>query len=551
LSEIGTPGLPTALRTDGPVAKAFDDAYQLKRRSRDRINEIAKLVNPAYHWREVDDQPDLSLGQVRQTVGMFGLASIRGTILDSTWPVGENPYRFEACPEGRPYAADILDKAKKYLDTQAFKLWDASRSARANQRAFASGRGFLASMSVAIDYALIHGDVCVWGQKDMLFEVMRPEQWVAVRDGQGNELRLILRRKMDPRTMQPVAVAQARLPDGWMDKPQHERMVWVYTDYQWKPNEARTDGKWEQTDECNGQTIFEDAHDEARIFSLPWYLIPGDQYGRSFFEIVYAKLNELDHLKGASADLVNQCADLKIVLDINSGIRPSRLIGPAGAIIPGGNVKDGKAQDIGAVTINKHQDLNEVRQEARLVEMELAKGLGIELELMPSGDRVTRYHAAEVSTRLNRMTGGQVLSFEETITNKTLRCKVDIARETNLFDRPDPSIKDIIDNFWGVKMTAGVAAMARQQAVNKMLAWTQVATQVGTAQLPEDIDKTQIIMDSAVDMGLNSSKWRISQQEMERRRQVAVNQQVQAQTAIETAKAAAPVVAQNAFGTAA
>lgn len=546
---VGMPGLPPSLRTDGPIAKDFEAAYAIKRQSRDRVNEIAKLVNPAYWWREHDTDHDLSLGQVRQTVGMFGLASIRGTILDSTWPIGENPYRFDVCCN-KEYPPELIEKANQYLERQAFRLWEASKSARANQRAFAAGRGFLASMSIAIDYSLIHGDVCVWGQKDMLFEVMRPEQWVAIRDGQGNELRLILRRKIDPATMPSDSVIAADLPEGWLKKPMLQRMVWVYTDYKWEPNAARTDGKWVQTDECNARTIFTEQHDEARIFSLPWYIIPGDQYGRSFFEIVYAKLNQLDHLKGASADLVNICADLKIVVDQNSTIRNASLVGPSGAIIRGGNVRDGRVNDIGAISVEKHRDLNEVRNEARLVEQELAKGLNIELDLMPTGDRVTRYHAAEVANRLNRMTGGQTVSFEETITNKTLRCKVDIARASgsDVFEKPDDDIKPIIDKFWNVSMTAGVQAMARQQTINKLLAWSQIATQITQAQLPEDMDNTKIVMSSADDMGIDTSQWKISPQEMERRRQVLMNQQLQQATALETVKAAAPVVANRAFG---
>jgi len=544
-TDIGRPlGVGQTTLAVGPIQKAFDEAYETKRNTRDRINQIVKQVHPGLWWREDGQQPDQDLGQVRQTVGMYGLASIRGKILDSTWPIGQNPIRFELCcdADDNEYTPEQKQKAKTYLDSQALKLWDVMLSARASERAFPSGRGFMASMSIATDFGLCHGDACVWGQKDLLFEVMRPEQWASVRDGQGNELRIILRRQFDPRTLKPKDLAEIKLPDGWMSKPTFERMVWIYTDYRWN------DGKWEQTDECNGNSIFTETHEEARIYTLPWYFIPGDQYGRPFFETVYGKLFELAHLNGAKTDIVNQCADLKIVLDQNTTIRPARLVGPTGAIITGGNVRDGKAQDVGVISVNKHQDLNEVRQEARLIEMDLSKALGLELELIPNKERTTSRHVDEVVSRLNAMTGGQVLSFTESMTNKTIRCAVDIAIKEGFFDKVPDDIKDIVGKWMDVRITAGPAAMARAQNVQKTVAWAQVAQTIGTATLPDDVDKTGIILDLAADMGLDLAKHRYTPAQVEAMKQREAARQVQTESAINASKALSDAAAPGIVG---
>lgn len=541
-TEIGRPNSASTLEV-GPIAKAFDEAYQEKKKWRTRVNQIVKQVHPGLYWREDGEQPDQDLGQIKQVVGMYGLASTRGKILDSTFPVGQNPIRFDlACPADHEYSDDEIDACKAYLDAQAMKIWDLMLSAKASDRAFPSGRGFMASMASATDFALGHGDVCVWGQKDLLFEVMRPEQWAGVRDGQGNELRLILRRQFDPKTFSPATIAKMELPEGWLNKPTFERMVWIYTDYCWESG-----GTWKQTDECNARTIFEDTHDEARIFTLPWHFIPGDQNGRSFFETVYAKLYEIGHLNGALTDITNQMADLKIVVDQNSLIRPAKLIGPAGAIITGGNVRDGKEQGVGVISVSKHQDFVAISQRLDVLEKDTAKAIGLDLELMPNKERTTRLHVEEVVSRLNAMTGGQVISFIESVTNKTIRCAVDVARTSKLLDPVPEKLQEIIGKWMCVRITAGPAAMARAKNVQNTVAWAQVAQTIGTATLPDDMDKTGIIMDLAVDMGLNLSKHRFTPEQVEAMKQREVNRQVQAQSAVDASKAlseaAAPGIA--------
>lgn len=545
MSQIGQPSAVMTL-TAGPIERDFHDAYLIKHALRNQVNDIVRLVNPALHWREANERPDQPLGQLRQTIGMHALAAVRGTLMDSTWPF-DNPIRFDCtAPESvaKSYSDDQRQEAKSYLDSQAARLWDTMNAARANQRAFPAGRGFRASMSTTADFALGHGDVCCWGQKDFLFEIMRPEQWACVRDGQGNELRLLVRRKIDPNTLPAFVQLRAMLPTGWRDKPVLDRMVWVYTDYIWKPNESGTDGEWVQTDEINGQEVNKDFHDEARIFSVPWYFIPGDNYGRSFFEMVFAAIAEIDHLAGAAAELVNLCADLAIVLDQNSSIRPARLIGPTGRVITGGKVVNGIAQDIGAMSVNKHQDLREIREERRLREEDLKKILGLDIDMLPaSKDRTPRLLVEEVSRRLNAMSGGQVLSFTETWTTKVLRCVISIARENKLFDRPPEDIKNLIDDWFDVRLTSGVAGIARANRVQRILAWAQAAANITAAKLPQDIKVTEIVLDMASDMGVPIGNWRMTKAELQQAQQQAVNTQLQADAALETIKATAPALA--------
>lgn len=537
MTQLKPPGRPETARQElksGPIEEAFKEQINSKRDIKGRLNAISNLVNPAYRWREENEKDTYSIAQLRQTVGMYALAFTRGMLMSAMLPIGENPIRIDYWPS-KPLAQNDPNfiECQEWLNAKSYEVWNYMRSSSLNMRAAASGRGFMSSAASAIDFSLTHGDVCMCIRPDFTFEVFRAEQWYVVRDGQGLELRLGVIRKIDPATLPPACIEKCAFPTGWMSKPLHERMVKVFTDYQWTP-----EGKWKQTDECNGETIYEATHEEARYFPLPWHLIPGNQYGSAYFETCYAKLLSLDHLNGAKTDLVNICADAKWGIDRNSTIRPDRLIGPTGSFIEGAIVANGVVQDIGAVNLQKHQDLNEVRLESRLTEEDLAKGLGIDNELLPSGDRVTRLHVEEVVGRLNSTRDGSTHSFIETFSNKITRACYDVATERGMFKNPPASF----DGKWSMRMTTGPLAMARSANINKIAAFAQITATITQAELPQRINKETLILSVAEDMGLDLSKHRKTDAQMQQEQAAAEASAVRQAAALEAVKQVAPAV---------
>jgi len=545
MNTIGNPGsgMVAAGEQRGPIAQVFDEGMRHKENRKRKINRISDLIKPTLRWREENEIEGDDSVQLKQAVGVYGLAATRGALQEAKWPAGENPIVFDLDIneiERQKYGEDAVTKAEKWLDNARHRLWQTMLSAKSNMRAFAAGRGFRAAMSLQDDYALTHGDSCVRIRSDYLVEVYQPQQWIAVRDGQGMLLRIVTVCKKDPKTMHPGHVEAAKLPEGWMQKPMLERMLRVYTDYSWE------DGKWVLTDECNGQNIHTETHEEAHIFSCPWDLIPGNHYGDSFFEGARAKIKNLDHLCGTATDLTNLIGDVKIGIRTGSSIRPSRMVGPTGTIVPNANIVGGKWDDVGVLEINKHQALFEIRTEKRTSEDELAKLLGIDLELLPNKDRTTRLHVQEVVSRLNATKSGSVGPYLETSTSQPIRAYVDIARTNGLFGDPPDDIKDIINNFWRVSFTAGSEALARAGNVNKILAFGQAVQFVGGLDLGDKIDKEDLIAGMARDMGV---KLRIrSDAEVKARQQAAQNAAIQQQAALEGAKATAPLAAAQAFG---
>lgn len=531
----------------GPIGKAFDELMIDKNRLRDRINDICTYINPSLRWREDGEDEYQNIQQVHQTAGTACLASMRGRISDTCWPLGENPIRFDldcSVEESSVYTEDQISSAADFLDTARHKLWNTVLSTSANQRAFASGRGFRASSNNAIDLALVHGDVCVSFRTDYLVEVFRPDQWVMERDGQGLPLRYIIIRRIDPKTLPDETIERCNFPDGLLEKERvRDRMVNIYTNYQ--AEEVGGAWKWKLTEECNGEQLAEKpiVHDEARIFSCPHLLYPGDVYGRSAFEATFAKFKTLSQMKEATVNLVAIGQDVRVVIDQGSPIRARRYLGQSGDIIEGGRVVNGVAQDVGVVSINKHQELRESREEARLIEIELYKEYGVETELFPTQDRTTRLHVQEMLSRFNSKYGGQILAFVETISSQFIRAAVDIAREGKLWGETPAQIAPIIDNFFKVRITEGAAALARAGSINKTLAWAQAVATVKQNGLPEGIDETKLALNMAIDMGLDLSKAEISQLELERRRQAESNREIQQQTAIAGGQAAANAAA--------
>lgn len=537
MTNYAPPGHPATVKQEikcGPIGEAFNEQINVKREIKGRINAISNLVNPAYRWREENEKDTQSIAQLRQTVGMYALAFTRGMLMSTMLPIGENPIRIDYWPDRPLQPTDpAFVECQEWLNAKSYEIWNYIRSGALNMRAAASGRGFMSASASAIDFSLTHGDVCMCIRNDFTFEVFRAEQWYVVRDGQGLELRLGVIRRVDPCTLPEHCIGACKFPEGWMKKPLHERMVKVFTDYQWQPN-----GKWKQTDECNGEKIYEAVHEEARYFPIPWHLIPGNQYGSAYFEACYAKLLSLDHLNGAKTDLVNICADAKFGIDRNSTIRPDRLIGPSGSFIEGAIVSSGIVQDIAPINLQKHQDLAEVRNEARLTEEDLAKGLGIDNELLPSGDRVTRLHVEEVVGRLNSTRDGSTHSFIETFSNKTTRAIYDVAMERGMFKNPPKSWQ----GKWSMRMTTGAIALARSANINKFAAFAQITATIKQAEISPRYSKESIEASIAEDMGLDLSKHRKTDAQMQQEQAAAEASAVRQAAALEAVKQVGPAV---------
>jgi hypothetical protein len=544
MSTIGTgsTSIPAA-EQKGPVAFAFDEGMSFKRRRQDKMNRIADLIKPSIRWREEGEDEGADTVQLRQSVGMLGLAATRGAMTEGKWPLGENPIAFDLdipADKIKEYGEDRVQSARQWLDEARHRLWNLLLSAKTNMKGFAGGRDFRSSMALQDDFSLVHGDCCIRIRKDLLVEVYLPGQWICVRDGQGSVLRIVVVCKIDPDTLDDDKFSKCNLPAGWMSKPITERMVKVYVNYEIE------DGKWNLTEECNGQTIHTETHEEARIFSLPWDLIPGNQYGDSYFEAARGKLKNLDHLAGTKTDLVNLIGDVKIGIHTGSSIRPARLVGPSGSIIENANISGGVWNDVGVLSIDKHQDLNEVRNEHRLDEEALAKMLGVELEMIPKAERTTRLAVQETVARMNATRGGQVVGYFSQCTVLVVRAAVDVAISEGLFGKVPDDIKEIINGFWRVSFTAGAATLARTGNAQKVLGFCQAVSLVDQTKLPDDMDKGDLYERIARDMGVQIK--RFTKAEMQARQQAASNAAIQQQAALETAKAAAPIVADRAFG---
>jgi len=543
--QIGNPSVAlAAAEKPGPVSRAFDEGIRFKQRRKSKMNSISNLIKPSLRWREESEDEGSDSVQLRQSVGMLGLAATRGAMTEGKWPLGENPIVFDLdIPADKiaQYGEDNVKAARQWLDDARYRLWKMVLAAKTKIRGFSGGRDFRSSMALQDDFSLVHGDACIRIRKDLLVEVYTPNRWICVRDDQGTVLRIIVVCKLDPSMLSEEKLAACKLPNGWMAKPITERMVKVFVDYQPTP-----DGKWKLTEECNGEKIHEETHEEARIFSLPWDLIPGNHYGDSYFEAGRGELKNLDHLSGAKTDLVNLIGDVKIGINTGSSIRPARLTGPSGSIIENASISGGVWNDVGVLSLQKHQDLREVREEEKIKHEALAKMFGVELEMLPTAERTTRLQVQETVARMNATRGGQVVGYFSVCTVQTIRAIVDVALSEKLLGDPPAGVADIINNFWSVSFTAGAATLARAANVNKVLGFCQAVSLVDQTKLPDDIDKGDLYESMAEDMGVQLK--RFTPAEMKQKQDAAAATAINQQAALETTKAAAPLVAQRAFG---
>ena len=148
-------------------------------------------------------------------------------------------------------------------------------------------------------------------------------------------------------------------------------------------------------------------------------------------------------------------------------------------------------------------------------------------------------HVEEVVGRLNSTRDGSVQSYIETFSNKVNRACYDVATERGMFKNPPASWQ----GKWSMRMTCGPIAMARAANINKFAAFAQVTQTITQAELPPRYSKESIVASIAEDMGLDLSKHRKSDAQMQQEQAAAEASQVRQAAALEAVKQVGPAVA--------
>lgn len=388
-----------------------------------------------------------------QGQGARGLSSITSLVHSSGYPIG-HPWIGQQVSHEVRNAPDVDQALVRLVDGGLIArerivrslLMSTKLATRGNRRPAT----FLSQKYTHIDTILITGDSCQRFSDDTRLINYRRDQWVCKRDEEGNLTFVAVLQKVDPltlrvkgKTTEQIAEAAGMQHYGLIEKRPEDRLMDMYTAAEYQHDA----GNWVIRQELNGQIIATSTEALCPFIVTPYWLLPGESYGRGFVEQQIAgDLLSIDNLREKMLDWANQAADIRWVLDKNSPYtRPEDLRRK----VLRGEVLGGAVQNIARLGVNGMADFNVAATAEQRISEEMSRTMMLEAELQPKGDRVTATQIRRLSQLGDSATGGLRAHLIDEDTIQTMQWANYAAQKKKLL-RPLPFDDTDIETLTGL-----------------------------------------------------------------------------------------------------
>lgn len=488
-------------------------------------------VLPANESRDQDDEA----AENWQSIGARGLDAMTGLVMQAIFPLNlpwfelNLPPRLrfarDADPEQMREITDYLTAIELIARTM---LEDGLVVPKDNRRVL----GFRMVQRSASKCELATGESLTRVASDYRVTMIRRDRYVTLRNDAGDVLHHIIEENIDPldlrtKTMDPDQImTKCKLKRGELeDKSVADRMMPMHTRTQWNPDSKR----WVIEQELNGEIFFTTEEQISRFISTVYDLTPGENYARGFIENKLGDLRTLDKAaerysaimaKAARNLIVNQYSESRIK---NDALEKT----PDGGIVAGNVTPDGRVAGIAPLDMTNIPETSTLANYIGSLRMELGKSLGLEMDVQPTGDRVTATQVIRVATALNNQTGGVFTSLAEQKQRPTLQ-RVLAQMRTDMPEVFAPLPKDI-----ELTITTGLAAMTRDADIERLTQTIQLLATLGDPMI-QRLNLDKIATDIISRMGYRTHDLLKTAQERQQEQAEEVQAQTQQLAAAET-----------------
>lgn len=465
----------------GPIQSEYQRLATIREPVLERARLLASLTDPAILPRKLQTQ-DHEQTENWQSIGSRGLDQMASAYMFATWPVNQ-PWGALSLPPRIEYAPDadreLLRQVKERLMMVEMvaraKLEQSYVKPKSNRRHL----GFRSVKRQVVKSILATGEALEYLDNDYRLHMYRRDRYVTVRNDAGDVLMHIVAERVDPLDVSigklgtDQVLVRAKLNRGELeDKDIDKRMMDLYTRVKWQG------GKWLITQELNGEQINEFTESVSPFFSTCYDLLPGEHYGRGYIENKLGDLLMLDKSSQRLAEIAARAARSIVVNDESK----SRIRSQQMEKWPNGSVQSGAVENVGdrnfvpglalieSINIPETSVLAQYVQTLRL---ELGKAFGLELDLQPRGDRVTATQVLRVASAADRGSDGMLPSTIEQQHTPLMQ------RLIYMVNRDHPGLVPTLPDDAEIKVTTGLAAMTREQDLEKLLQGVQYLTAIG------------------------------------------------------------------------
>lgn len=480
---------------DGVESQTAKNRYTALKTDREpylvRARRLSRLTIPSL-FREEGDNGTTENYDSWQSFGSYCVNNLASKLGLTIMPPGISPIRLD------PSKKTIQELAKLGGDEQkkGNLLLEIDKGLRETEIEFV--KGITQDMDSVVfvkgmKYKLIGGDHGYQCYTDGSWRGLPLNTYVVVRDGQGNLLEAVVEDCLVWETL------PAKIRDYLKNVRPEE------TDNNGKKNPAEKidlythitlgeDGQYHLYQESCGYKIPNTEWAYAKDF-LPWLfvpfnLLPGEHYGRSYVEDYES---DLQALEGGEEILTEGTAAAALLI---------RLVKPGGvtskdalAKARNGAVITGDGNDVSVLQTNKNGDFSALESRVSSKEQRLAKAFLLNFAVQRQAERVTAEEIRYLAQALNEQLGGLYLELVKTFQTPWARLKMAALMRTK---RMTPLRRDQVD----VQMATGAAALTRAQELQDLDDLTMPPNSVMQQQAARVIDAVVYFRQRAIKLGV-------------------------------------------------
>ena len=517
------------------------DADGQRQQILDTARECAKLTKP-WALTKQGQQASEPLSKTFQNMGADGVTNIVGRVHAAVFP-SEIPWlRYDLSPELR-YGGSFADEQLQAIEQALFThemlvmaMIESCGMARADEYGNRHINSFRTSQINAINQVVITGETLEYMDDDFGITVYRRDQYVTKRDSTCAVQYHGIRETIDPLSLTDEQLAKAELRyDELKEKDVGDREKDIFTFVDWQPRSR----SWLITQEVNDRIINETEEKITPYFSVPYELIPGENYARGFIEQKSPDLRSLNEGKMHLLNWAALAAKAHPVLDYSSLAQEEDLLKESGKPWRG-RVENGMVMDVGFFHLGgKLNDVGFLAQFVAQIESRLGASMLIGSESVRKSERTTAFEVARITLeQLQGALGGFYTPMADALQIPLAHRSKHILEKRNLLPSlPKGAIR--------VRTLTGTAALERESQASAMLDLAQVAQMLGPEALRK-IDTAVFVDVYARLRGVNEPALIKTNEQLAREAQEAQAQFAQ-QEATKAAMSVAGNVAQQAI----
>ena len=512
---------------DGPIKKRYGRKIEDREHYLRRARQAARYTIPSLMTEEGHNKSQ-ALYTPYQGLGQRGLNNLSSKLLLILMPPDTPMFKLDVDDFQLQQELSLDKKAKGEMDVALNRI---ERAVTTDLAATTLRK----SLGMSIKHLLVAGNVAMWQDNKGAARVWTLDQFVVQRDPAGDVLEVVILEH----------IAKELLTDEQQEfcgcKPtgdEDAKPVDIYTRY-W-----RADGRWQVLQEINGHIVPGSSRsyplDKGPLIVPTTNRLPGENYGRGYIETVC--LGDLISFEGLSKYLLEAAAMAAKVLwmrNPNSTVRAKDLEKPNGSVI------NGNPNDVGALRLEKGNDMGFAQNQANGIEKRLEQVFMLNQSVQRQGERVTateiQFVAQDIEDALGNLYTDLASDWQLPI---VLFQMARLTRQKRIPKLPKGVIRP--------RITTGLSALGRGQDLRKLQGFTKDLVEFGGEGAAQLLNESEFVDRLAAGHGIDKTGLIKTQDQIAAQQQAAQQQEMMGNTmpgvAKEMAKAGGPALVEQMMG---